>query len=190
MKAVVVYESMYSNTHRIADAIAAGLRGSMDDVVVVPVGDADRALAEGPVDLLVVGGPTHAHGMSREATRKAAVEAAEKPGSGLELDESAAGPGVRDWLDSMGTLEVPAAAFDTRIQWPEALAGHASKRIGKLLHLAGCELVAPPESFLVDKQSVLVPGERERAESWGLEVGAARRTSERQPASQRSASRK
>jgi hypothetical protein len=152
------------------------------DVVVVPVGDADRALAEGPVDLLVAGGPTHAHGMSRAATRKAAVEAAEKPESGLELDESADGPGVRDWLEAMGTLELSAAAFDTRIQGPQALTGHASKRIGKLLHLAGCELVVPPESFLVDKQNALVAGERERAERWGLELGAAHRTPEQQPA--------
>jgi hypothetical protein len=115
--------------------------------------------------------------MSRASTRKAAAEAAAKPESGLHLDTSADGPGVRDWLDAMGTLDVPAAAFDTRMKGPRALTGRASKRIAKLLHLSGCPLVVPAESFLVDKQSVLLPGETGRAEQWGQGLGAARRTS-------------
>jgi len=36
MRAVVVYESMYGNTHLVADAIGAGL-GPAFDVSVVPV---------------------------------------------------------------------------------------------------------------------------------------------------------
>ena len=31
----------------------------------------------------------------------------------------------------------------------------------------GCPLLAPPESFLVSKENVLLPGEEERAEVWG-----------------------
>ena len=69
MKAVVIYESMYGNTHLIANAIAEGLRNH-GQVTVVPVDEADAALVE-TADLLVVGGPTHAHGMSRANTRKA-----------------------------------------------------------------------------------------------------------------------
>jgi flavorubredoxin len=34
MKAVVIYESMYGTTRRIANAIAAGLRGHGEAVVV------------------------------------------------------------------------------------------------------------------------------------------------------------
>ena len=74
MKAVVVYESMYGNTHLIAEEIGNGLRANPNaDVAVVPVDGASMELLEG-VDLVVVGGPTHAHGMSRTSTRKAAVE--------------------------------------------------------------------------------------------------------------------
>ncbi len=174
MRALVVYESMYRNTHEIADAIRAGLQASMQ-VELVPVADADAALAAAPVDLLVVGGPTHVHGMSRSTTRMAAIETAKKPDSGLTLDDSAEGPGVRDWLEAMPQTEVAAAAFDTRVRGPRALTGRASKRIGKMLHMAGCTLVAPPESFLVDKQNVLVRGERDRAERWALELGVKQR---------------
>jgi len=77
MQAVVVYESMYGNTHMIADAIGAGLK-TASDVSVVPVSQASRAVLAG-ADLVVVGGPTHAHGMSRAATRQGAVKAADKP---------------------------------------------------------------------------------------------------------------
>ncbi|WP_411733795.1 flavodoxin family protein [Paeniglutamicibacter sp.] len=55
LKAAVVYESMYGNTHRIAQAIAEGLATATDVVSVYAVGRIDlRGL-----DLLVVGGPTH-----------------------------------------------------------------------------------------------------------------------------------
>src|SRR6266496_2726203 len=40
MRAVVVYESMYGNTHRIAEAIGAGLEAAFD-VRVVPVSHAE-----------------------------------------------------------------------------------------------------------------------------------------------------
>src|SRR5579872_93280 len=71
MRAVVVYESMYGNTHLIADAIGAGL-GSAFDVSVIPVSEAGSAVLA-DADLVVVGGPTHIHGISRARTRKAAV---------------------------------------------------------------------------------------------------------------------
>ena len=111
MKAVVVYESMYGNTHLIADAIADGLRVH-GETIVVPVGDADAgAIAD--ADVIVVGGPTHAHGMTHANTRKGAIEAAEKPGSDLVLDEDAdaEGPGLREWFASLDQLPTRAAAF-------------------------------------------------------------------------------
>jgi flavodoxin len=95
MRAVVVYESMYGNTHMVADAIAAGLRTALD-VSVVPVAQAGAAVLA-DADLVVAGGPTHAHGMSRAATRKAAVQAADNPASGLKVEPDAPGPGLREW---------------------------------------------------------------------------------------------
>lgn len=170
MRAAVVYESMYSNTHRIAEQIAAGLAGSVD-AAVLSVPEGDEALAG--VELLVVGGPTHVHGLSRESTRRAAEEAAEKPDSGLAMDLSANGPGVRDWLAALGTVELHAAVFDTRMDGPEWFTGRASKKIAKRLHLSGCTLVVEPESFLVTKQNELEPGELERARRWGEQLAAA-----------------
>jgi hypothetical protein len=52
------------------------------------------------------------------------------------------------------------------------LTGRASRGIGGLLKRGGYRLVAPPESFLVSKQSVLLDGEAGRARSWGALIGA------------------
>jgi hypothetical protein len=172
MKAIVVYESMYGNTHLVADAIAGGLRGGDDVVVVAPVGEATASVVVG-ADLVVVGGPTHAHGMSHDATRRAAVEAAEKPGSGLEIDPDAEGPGLRDWFDTLDHLSTRAAAFDTRMDGPGAFTGHASKGIAKRLRHHGCTLVAEPMSFLVTKENHLVDEEAGHARDWGAQLRAA-----------------
>jgi hypothetical protein len=170
MRAVVVYESMYGNTHQVADAIGAGLRSSFE-VSVVPVSEAGPAVLA-DADLVVVGGPTHIHGMSRAATRKAAVEAADKPVSPLKAEPDALGPGLRDWFDSLGHYPVWAAAFDTRLHGPAALTGRASKRVFRLLRTHGFELVAEPESFLVTKQDRLEPDETSRAREWGTKLAA------------------
>ncbi len=70
MRAVVVYESMYGNTHHVAEAIGSGLAEGFD-VAVVPVAEAGQEMID-DADLVIVGGPTHAHGMSRESTRQEA----------------------------------------------------------------------------------------------------------------------
>jgi Flavodoxin len=170
MRAVVVYESMYGNTHLVADAIGAGLDAAFD-VWVVPVSQADPAVLDG-AGLVVVGGPTHVHGMSRESTRKAAVEAADKPASPLKLDPDAAGPGLREWFASLGHYPVKAAAFDTRMHAPAALTGRASKGVARLLRAHGFEVIAEPESFLVTKQDRLEPDETTRAREWGTKLAA------------------
>jgi hypothetical protein len=131
MRAVVVYESMYGNTHRVADAIGAGL-GTALDVSVVPVSQVSPAVLA-DADLVVVGGPTHVHGMSRASTRKAAVQAADKPVGGLTVEPDALGPGLREWFGSLGRYQVRAAAFDTRVHGPAALTGRASKGVAHLL---------------------------------------------------------
>ena len=168
MKAVVVYESMYGNTHAVADAIGRGLAAS-GEVVVVPVAQAAPALVEG-ADLVVVGGPTHAHGMSRPSTRKAAVDQAKDN----PIDPAASGAGVREWLETVPAIAASAAAFDTRAGMaPAFLTGRASKGIARQLHQHGLGQVAEPESFLVDKDNHLEPGEEERAEQWGARLAAA-----------------
>jgi hypothetical protein len=170
MRAIVVYESMYGNTHQIADAIADGLRPAAEvDVGSIHAFDADQLAA---ADLVVVGGPTHVHGMSRESTRKAAVDALEKPDVDLELDPDAAGEGVREWVTSLALRPRRAAAFDTRVHMAPIVTGRASKAIAKELRRAGVDLVGEPESFLVTKETHLEPGELDRARAWGSELAS------------------
>ena len=164
--AVVVYESMFGNTHVIADHVAAGLRDRLDDVTVVPVHDATNELV-GAADLVVVGGPTHVHGMSSQRSREGAKEMAAKDDQ-LDLDPDAEGPGLRDWFDELpAELSGRAAAFDTRIHATALLTGQASKGIAKRLSRHGFDLIAEPESFFVDKETHLEADEADRATSWG-----------------------
>ena len=170
MRAVVVYESMYGNTHLIADAVGAGLRTACE-VRVLPVSQARPEVIAG-ADLVVVGGPTHLHGMSRTSTRKAAVKAADKPVGGLTVEPDALGPGLRDWFGWLGRYPVRAAAFDTRVHGPAALTGRAAKGVARLLREHGFDVVAEPESFLVTKQDRLEPQETARARDWGVRLAA------------------
>jgi hypothetical protein len=168
MRAVVVYESMYGNTHLVADAIAKGL-ATGGQVDVVPVDRADQQLLDG-ADLIVVGGPTHAHGMTHASTRQAAITDAHKPDSGLNLDPDAEGPGLREWFDTLPRLAASAAAFDTRVDMPALLTGRASKGIARRLRHHRLVLIVEPESFLVTKQNQLEPGEADRARDWGAQL--------------------
>ncbi len=172
MRGLVVYESMFGSTRLIAEAVAEGLGSRMDARVVraheVRPGDL------GGLDCLVVGAPTHAHGMPRPTTRKGAPEYLDKPDSDLALEPGAdSDPGVREWLDSLGSLELPAAAFDTRVHLAPLLSGRASRGISKSLAGHGMVIAVPPESFLVDKHSRLEAGETARARAWGEQLGKA-----------------
>jgi hypothetical protein len=170
MRAVVVYESMFGNTRRVAEAIGEGLQPA-HDVVVVPVRDAGPdVLAD--AQILVVGGPTHVHGMTRPRSRQAAADVAGKPESPVALEEGATGPGVREWLAALEYPNVFAASFDTRSHAPAALTGRASKGIHRELSRHGAHLIAEPESFFVTKENTLETGEAARARRWGEQLGA------------------
>ena len=185
MRALLVYESMYGNTHVVAGNIADGLRAT-HEVTLVPVAEATAELVAG-AELLVAGGPTHMHGMSSASSRRMAAKAAAKEDSGLELDPDAAGPGIRDWLKRIGSGPGLAAAFDTRLDGAAAFTGRASRGISRLLKRHGYRLVAAPESFLVSDQNTLLDGEASRARRWGITLGAASKTYS--PASPASAAR-
>lgn len=170
MRALIIYESMYGNTHAIAEAIARGLEPG-NDVTVVPVAGATPELLAA-ADLIVAGGPTQVHGMSRAATRKSAVNEARKHDSQPALDADAEGPGMRDWFGSLGRMKGMAAAFDTRLAGPAMFTGSAAKGIAKLLERHGFTLIAEAESFLVTSDNKLRPGEEDRATQWGQALGA------------------
>jgi hypothetical protein len=165
MRVLVVYESLYGNTAAVGEAIAASMRACGLDVEVGPVSRVDATRAA-EVDLLVVGGPTHVHGMSSSATRKTAAgdEKNTFPEPTLE-------PGLRSWIKRLppggGRL---AASFDTRFDKPVVLTGSAAKVIGRRLGRRGFRLVVEPECFLVSTQNLLLEGELERATSWGSQL--------------------
>jgi menaquinone-dependent protoporphyrinogen IX oxidase len=165
MRAVIVYESMYGNTRAIAEAIAEGI-GPIE-TTVLPVVAADRSALEG-ADLIVIGAPTHAFGMSRPQTRAAAADAVRKPGNTLSLERGATGLGVREWL-AFPMRPARTAVFDTRVKWSRV--GHASRAIDKQLSRHGIPLFERPQSFFVTKDNTLVIGELQRARQWGHELG-------------------
>ena len=94
MKALVVYESMFGNTEAVARAVAEGLSGAGQPVEVDlrEVAQAPSPVT-GPVDLIVVGGPTHAFSLSRPSTRADAV----KQGAPTRATEQ----GLREWLSRL-----------------------------------------------------------------------------------------
>ena len=166
MKALVVYESMFGATQSAAEAIGDGLapHGSVRVVEVGALAEESGGAVGEDVDLLVVGGPTHAFSMSRANTR----EDARKEG----LPIISTGPGVREWLDG---VRIPGgvawAAFDTKVSTPP-LPGAASKSITKELRKLGGRMAAKPMSFAVQgKAGGLLDGELERAKAWGEQLG-------------------
>lgn len=169
MSVLVVYESMYGNTHEIAEAIAAGL-SSIGDVKVMSVAEAKPESAV-DADLLVIGGPTHVHGLSRKTSRLAAADVAASDDA-VDLEPDAEGDGLRDWFHRVPRANgTPGAAFDTRIDKPMVLTGSAAKGIAKQLRRHHFNELVPPESFLVDEsEGPLKDGEVDRARAWGVEL--------------------
>jgi hypothetical protein len=168
MRALVVYESMYGNTDRLAHAVASGLA----EIMPVAVANVNHVTAAdlSAIDLLVVGGPTHVHGMSREGTRQAAVASSTEQ---LPLDEDASGTGVREWLHGLSTSARCCAAFGTRIDMPRWMTGAAAAQIARVLASHGLVAVAETKDFLVSDATQLEPGQLELARLWGAIVGAA-----------------
>jgi flavodoxin len=146
MKSIVVYASRSGNTRSVAEAIADGMR-AYGSVEVTPIAEAS-SIFDGKADLVVIGGPTEAHGMT---------------------------PAIRQFFDGLSGEAfkgVAAAAFDTRLDWPRWLSGSAGAGISDRLHKLGAEVVVPQASFIVEgKEPALKPGELDRALAWGDTLG-------------------
>jgi len=140
MKTLVVYDTTYNNTAKIAQAIGAAQGG---DVKVQKAGEVNVAELNS-FDLLVIGSPTYAGRPMPSLTELL-----------NKIPESAIkGKNV--------------AAFDTRI--PSKMAkifGYAADKIAKSLKDKGGNLVVPAEGFFVTgKAGPLKEGELERAAAW------------------------
>jgi hypothetical protein len=162
LRALVVYESMFGNTEKVAAAVLHGLQHEGVDTGLVEAGSAPATLPD-DLDLLVVGGPTHGFSMSRTSTRADAV----RQGAPSER----AGTGIREWLESVrldAALRPVVATFDTRVtkvRWIPKAAGPSAARVARR---RGLEVVAKPVGFLVDDvRGPLLEHELEHAVAWG-----------------------
>jgi flavorubredoxin len=156
-RVVVVYESMFGNTEAIARSITDGVASQGATVTVCDVASAPDQIDE--VDLLIVGGPTHAFGMSRPGTR----QAARAHGAAGRADH-----GVHEWLTGLERPRRPitAACFDTRIRKP-LLFGSAARAIRRRLRRLGFDVVKPVSFTVTGTPGPLAEGELERARRWG-----------------------
>jgi hypothetical protein len=163
MKALVVYESHYGNTARIAEAIAEGIGPEARALTTTEA--TPEVVAE--AELVVAGAPVMAFGLPREsmlATMAKDTKAPEPPDlTNLPL---------RDWLDALPRHHAAAASFETRLRWSP---GGATGAIDDRFHAAGFRTIAKPGKFVVKgSYGPLREGEVERAREWGATLAALR----------------
>lgn len=146
MKALVIYDSMFGNTEKVAQVIAAGLdTGEGIRLAKVNTITPQDTMA---LDLLIVGSPTHGW----------------RPTEGIKAFFNSLQPNVLSG--------VRAAAFDT--QYRTRLSGSAAKRIEKALRRQGCSIVAPAIGFFVTgSEGPLAEGELDKATAWAKQILAA-----------------
>jgi len=142
MKALIVYDSVYGNTEKIARAIAEAVTPS-GEAKALRAGEANPSeLAS--IDLLIIGSPTHGGRPT---------------------------PAIQDLLSKVtqpSLKGINVAAFDTRSQAKLArVFGNAAGRIARYLTRKGGVLIASPEGFFVTgTKGPLKEGELERAAAW------------------------
>lgn len=141
MHALVVYDSQFGNTERIAAAIADTLR-TTEEARLAHVDPAHPLDLEG-VDLLLLGCPTQGWAPTIA---------------------------MRTLLSSLAPQQLhgrAVACFDTRFQKPRWITGSAAHRMAASLRRMGVTLLAPPESFFVEgTEGPLLTGELGRAAVW------------------------
>jgi flavodoxin len=155
MKALVVYDSRFGNTEKIAQAMSAAL-GSQADVKTLRVGDVKpEHLTD--LDVLLVGSPTWGGRPT---------------------------PAVKAWLTALArdSLQgVKTAGFDTRGDMTEVhsrialffvrILGFAADPIAARLVKKGGSQAMPPEGFVVlDREGPLKDRELERAAAWARRI--------------------
>jgi len=151
MKALVIYDSEFGNTERVAQAMGEAIGGEAHRVTEV-----QPAQLTG-LDALIVGSPTQKF----------------QPLGSIKTFVKDIPPGKLDG--------VKVAAFDTRIALEDAdsailnffvkLFGYAAKPIADQLAKKGGELAMPPEGFYVEgTEGPLKEGELERAKAWVKQI--------------------
>ena len=155
MKALVIYDSFFGNTEKVAKAIGGAL-GEPKDVSVSRVSEMNRDLLK-DLELLIVGSPTRAF---------------------------SATPAIKTLVKSLhgGILEgVKVSAFDTRMKIDEktpgilrffaGIFGFAAKPIlDGLVKMGGTQVMPAEGFFVIDSEGPLAEGELERAAEWAKRI--------------------
>ena len=143
-RAIVIYDTKFGNTEKIAKALVRGMEkgGVKADCVKADEADVNRL---GEYDFLAFGAPTHAFGISKPM--KAFFEK----------------------LKSVDLKGKKAFAFDTKFK--SRLAGSAAKGIEKRLNRFGLIIVKPYTSAIVKgSEGPLAEGMEESFEKIGIEI--------------------
>lgn len=141
MNTLIIYDSKFGNTEKIALQIAETLRAYGSAKAVRAANINGTTLTN--VDLLIVGGPTQAW---------QATSAVKELFGHLKAND----------VDRLFTAD-----FDTRFDKPRWMTGSAAGAIAKQLKRLGAISLLPPESFFVQKtEGPLVEGELEHAARW------------------------
>lgn len=148
MNTLVVYDSQYGNTERIARAIAdTALADGQVHIVRV---DPDESVEIGDSDLLIVGCPTQGWRPT---------------------------PAILTFLATLSAERlrgISVACFDTRFPKPRWLTGSAARVLARKFQAMGASLLVPPESFFVSGSGgPLMSGELDRAAIWTRKALAA-----------------
>ena len=161
MNTLVVYESMWGNTRAVAEAVAERLG---DDVTLVEVTDAPERLPA-DLDLLVVGGPTHAFSMSRASHPARRGRQGRRHGTRRARHPRVARRGGRPRHPSTWRPSTPGVGS------VQHLPGSAAKAAGSEVRRHHLGRLVATESFYVDDMAgPLSDGELDRARAWGASL--------------------
>lgn len=146
MSILIIYDSLYGNTKKIAEAIAGALSLS-NKVKLIRAKEADISDLKS-TSLLIVGSPVQA---------------------GRPM------PSIKEFLDNIpvdGLKNIKVAAFDTRVKiFFAKIFGYAADRMAKNLKSKGGNIIALPEGFFVTgKEGPLKIGEKIRAADWAKKI--------------------
>lgn len=160
MQALIVAESWFGNATAIARLIAEGLDGARVSASVVGITEAPTHVTA-EYDLLIIGAPTHAGGLSDASSRQDVAE------SGGPHGET----GVREWIEEVDIADgVKVASFTTLLDDsnPDETAANAiAKRLSERFPGKVIEL----KTFLVEEsKGPLSYGEDEAAKQWGQDL--------------------
>jgi flavodoxin len=144
MKALIVYDTKYGMTEKVAQAIGSGMRTG--GVGEVQLRKAENVTAEElrAADAWVFGSPVHIGGATRAA--KHALKDASKLAAGKKV-----------------------SAFDTR--FANSKGAGAAGKLADGLKETGAQMVAEPQWFIVDKtEGPLADGEEAKATEFGKTI--------------------